>query len=249
MKKSIAVLCFLLFSFEAGATVITTGCGSATACTAVEMNAGATMTVDQLTFERDGSFFIGSGFAESVFPDESQVIINGIDTTAGEPTLLWEENGQHYVNPADNQNFSNIDYVFTIEIAPGFEIYGTNLVLTPNIFTTNQLSLDAKLDVGGNINSVSVVGNSGGTPDALPDSNMETFATALTGTVAARLSLDANLINPDGDEFGAFDTISTAFKVRATEAVDAIDVAEPPILGLLAAGLLGLGFARRSRQA
>lgn len=64
----------LAWSGQAAALVTTTGCADSASCTAVEMNNGGTIAVDELTFSRTGTTFISSGSAAATAPDETNVL-------------------------------------------------------------------------------------------------------------------------------------------------------------------------------
>lgn len=232
-------------SFDAVATVITTGCTADPTCTVVEMNDGGTISVDELFFERTGTTFISSGDAESIFPNENNVTVVGNDSTSGTPTLNWDDNGEHFANDGDNQAYSFINYTFDVTVAAGFEIYGTTVILTPYIYTTDGALVETILTLGGFNNSVSIAGN---TPDGAiqpvgPDQNMISFS-PITGTVAANLYLSSTLPGSDGSDVGFIETVDTMFKVRRTEEAQ---VPTPTTLLLFGLGLAGLGWSKRRK--
>jgi len=232
-------------SFDALGTVITTGCTADPVCTVVEMDSSGTISVDELFFERAGSTFISSGGAESVSPNENNVTVAGNDSTSGMPTLNWDDNGEHFANDGDNQTYSFITYTFDVTIAAGFEIYGTKVILTPYIYTTDGALIEAILTLGGFSNSVAIAGNAadGATDPVDPDQNTISFS-PLTGTVAARLYLSSTLPGSDGSDVGFIETVDTIFNVRRT--VEG-QVPIPTTLALFGLGLAGLGWSRRRK--
>ncbi|MCB2101277.1 MAG: PEP-CTERM sorting domain-containing protein, partial [Rhodobacterales bacterium] len=246
LSAAVATALALMAPTGAQAVISTTGCANANSCTLAELFAGGTITVDNVLFDNwadDLQDATGTG----TVPDPSAINVIGLDSDPLNPFLMFD----HFTGAfEDTVNSTVLDHSGDVYSAFFFDATSTSASLKINSTTlimevhTSTISDDWEI-VGQSgadqlAGSLEVSINSQAALNLIDSETLGAAVDALTNVAPAVI-----LANYDPD----FDATLSATLYQSFSLVrQPTQAPEPGTLAILAAGLAGLGIARRRKR-